>query len=334
MAIALSRNSCAKRRIGSDLNGSKHICQNANKGIYFRNLHCFWALQFPDCGLLPRCNAFLEREFGLPRCKFVESIGSANGSNAGLPSSTHCTIGVFVGTILNRRVLGLVAAIAAANGDAAAVSASAASGDLTERLPGAGNESSGKQLNGWSRAPNPAPKLIEKLSVHQASRVSAPLFISSGYGWRTDPFGRGGRRHEGIDLPGRLGSRVYATGAGLVSFAGRAGGYGNLVQISHPGGLVTRYGHLSQILVAEGSTVSKGEVVGLMGSTGRSTGSHLHYEIRVRGVPVNPLDFVDSSTSFEPHYGVTWPEPVKVKPRWTGWTDGGSELHLPEASIR
>ena len=204
---------------------------------------------------------------------------------------------------------------------------------VSDRLPGAGNQEVGDELTEWTGEPAESPRPIERLSVGKPTHVAVPLFISSGYGWRNDPFGRGGRRHEGIDLPGRLGSQVYATGSGIVSYAGRAGGYGNLVQISHPGGLVTRYGHLSHILVAEGSSVSKGTVVGLMGSTGRSTGSHLHYEVRVRGVPVNPLGFVRGGSSYEPHYEVAWPRAVNVKPRWAGWANIESESRLPEASI-
>ena len=95
--------------------------------------------------------------------------------------------------------------------------------------------------------------------------------------------------HYGIDIPGRAGTPVYAAEGGVVRFAGRAGGYGNLIEIVHPGGARTRYGHLSAILVPAGTEVARGEPIARMGSTGRSTGSHLHFELRTNGRAVDPL---------------------------------------------
>jgi murein DD-endopeptidase MepM/ murein hydrolase activator NlpD len=85
---------------------------------------------------------------------------------------------------------------------------------------------------------------------------------------------------------------VYATADGVVRLAGREGGYGNLVIVEHEYGLETRYGHLSRFLVREGSSVKRGDIIGLVGSTGRSTGSHLHYEVRVNGRLLNPLQLL------------------------------------------
>ena len=96
----------------------------------------------------------------------------------------------------------------------------------------------------------------------------------------------------GIDIPGPVGTPIYATADGVVSRAGWANGYGNLVQITHGSGMETRYGHMSKLLVSPNSYVKRGQIIGLMGSTGRSTGSHLHYEVRVDGAAINPIPFV------------------------------------------
>ncbi|WP_423603772.1 M23 family metallopeptidase [Sphingomonas sp. MS122] len=113
--------------------------------------------------------------------------------------------------------------------------------------------------------------------------------ISSRFGVRGDPFHRAARMHYGIDIPGQAGTPVRAAEAGVVRFAGRAGGYGNLVEIAHGGELATRYAHLARILVPAGAQVARGETIALMGSTGRSTGSHLHFELRAAGRAVDPL---------------------------------------------
>ncbi|WP_228275252.1 M23 family metallopeptidase [Stakelama tenebrarum] len=139
----------------------------------------------------------------------------------------------------------------------------------------------------------------KKLDTLEQTVISVPSLrpvdhvrLTSGYGVRSDPF-RGTRAmHAGIDIPGPVGTKVYATADGIISRAGRAGGYGNLVEINHGRGIETRYGHLSQILVKDNQQVHRGDLIGLMGSTGRSTGSHLHYEVRVDGRAVNPVPFL------------------------------------------
>ena len=117
-------------------------------------------------------------------------------------------------------------------------------------------------------------------------------WISSYFGYRTDPFD--GRRewHPGVDIAGELGEPVVAVAAGIVTYAGKHGGYGNLVEINHGNGLASRYGHLSQIGVKVGQFVRIGETIGRIGSTGRSTGPHLHYETRVNGEAVDPQKFL------------------------------------------
>lgn len=113
--------------------------------------------------------------------------------------------------------------------------------------------------------------------------------ITSGYGLRWDPLGVGWRSHAGVDLAVAYGSPVVASGNGTVSAARWQGGYGLLVALDHGGGVQTRYGHLSRLSVQEGQVVAKGDVIGYVGSTGRSTGPHLHYELREQGRPINPV---------------------------------------------
>ncbi|MCF1710168.1 DUF5930 domain-containing protein [Tabrizicola sp. J26] len=129
--------------------------------------------------------------------------------------------------------------------------------------------------------------------------VAMPLKTSfrftSGFGGRNDPLGRGLRRHEGVDLAGAYGSPIYATAEGTVVFAGWESGYGQLLRIRHDFGLETRYGHLARIRVNVGDKVSRGDRIGDMGSTGRSTGTHLHYEVRVDGTAKNPMTFLKAA---------------------------------------
>ena len=117
--------------------------------------------------------------------------------------------------------------------------------------------------------------------------------INNEFGFRRNPFGgRTYEFHAGMDIDGERGEIVVAPGSGIVSAAGYKGGYGNMVEIDHGNGLTTRYGHLSKIEVEAGATVTRGSMIGLVGSTGRSTGPHLHYELRVNDRPVNPRFFL------------------------------------------
>jgi murein DD-endopeptidase MepM/ murein hydrolase activator NlpD len=117
---------------------------------------------------------------------------------------------------------------------------------------------------------------------------------TSGFGVRSDPFRSRAAMHAGIDLAGPVGTPIHATADGVVARSGIAGGYGNLVELDHGSGIGTRYGHMSRLLVQAGERVRRGQVIGLMGSTGRSTGSHLHYEVRIDGRAVNPLPFLQT----------------------------------------
>ena len=130
------------------------------------------------------------------------------------------------------------------------------------------------------------------IAVPVRKPVIGDVDMSSPFGMRMDPFLGRPAVHTGIDLRGEIGEPVRATATGRVSIAGREGGYGNMVEISHGNGLATRYGHLSQIDVKVGQTVRIGEVIGRIGSTGRSTGPHLHYETRVNGEAIDPQKFL------------------------------------------
>jgi len=122
--------------------------------------------------------------------------------------------------------------------------------------------------------------------------VMGEVDMSSPFGVRSDPFLGRPAMHTGIDLRGETGEPVHATAAGKISIAGRDGGYGNMVEIDHGNGLSTRYGHLSQIDVKVGDQIKIGQVIGAVGSTGRSTGPHLHYETRIDGEAVDPQKFL------------------------------------------
>ena len=117
--------------------------------------------------------------------------------------------------------------------------------------------------------------------------------VTSNFGWRQRPMGGGTQeRHSGIDIAVPTGTEIVATGGGIVTRSTYAGAYGNLVVIDHGMGMETYYAHNSRLLVSVGETVTRGQVIALSGNTGFSTGPHLHYEVRIDGRPVNPIDFV------------------------------------------
>lgn len=135
---------------------------------------------------------------------------------------------------------------------------------------------------------------IQPVSVQQLTRMSSP------FGYRRDPFTKVGKMHTGLDFVGSPGTPIHATGDGLVVVAGSSsGGYGRQVVIDHGFGYKTRYAHMSSISVAEGDRVTRGQELGKMGSTGRSTGTHLHYEVLVKNRPVNPALYFSDVTEEE-----------------------------------
>ena len=131
-----------------------------------------------------------------------------------------------------------------------------------------------------------------KEEIHPEGRPVDAGFISSYFGERADPFDGTEAFHRGVDFAGSKGSSVVAVAAGIVTWVGDRAGYGKLVEINHGDGYVTRYGHNERALVSVGQTVKRGEPIALMGSTGRSTGPHVHFEVLRNGRQVNPLSFI------------------------------------------
>ena len=116
--------------------------------------------------------------------------------------------------------------------------------------------------------------------------------ITDRFGERIDPFTRKQQQHKGLDIAAPYGSDIMAAGKGKVVFAGRKGAYGNLIIIEHGYGIITYYAHASKLLVEAGQEVNKGEVIARIGSTGRSTAPHLHFEVRINNEPVDPLKYI------------------------------------------
>jgi murein DD-endopeptidase MepM/ murein hydrolase activator NlpD len=115
---------------------------------------------------------------------------------------------------------------------------------------------------------------------------------TSSFGYRRSPFTGRRELHKGLDIAAPNGSPIIAPADGVVTYSARKGLMGNMISIKHGYGLLTRYGHLSKMLKKKGEKVERGEIIALVGSTGRSTGPHLHYEVRLNGVPVNPEKYI------------------------------------------
>ncbi|MFC6791515.1 M23 family metallopeptidase [Methylobacterium komagatae] len=135
-------------------------------------------------------------------------------------------------------------------------------------------------------------QLVDELPLRKP--LAGSVSLSSPFGPRLDPFTRGLALHTGLDFKAESGEPARATAPGVITEAEWAGGYGNMVGIDHGHGLATRFGHLARIAVRPGQRVAAGEIIGYVGSTGRSTGSHLHYETRIEGEPVDPQRFLDA----------------------------------------
>lgn len=172
--------------------------------------------------------------------------------------------------------------------------------------PASQNYDSGNSDSIVSAQPFPVETEAEKKEMEAELKViettSSPFFlptiwahigkINNEFGFRRNPFGGGYEFHQGIDIGGERGDAVADTANGVVTEAGWKGGYGNMIEIDHGNNLKTRYGHLSKIVVQIGEAVQRGQIIGLIGSTGRSTGPHLHYELRLYDKPINPRRFL------------------------------------------
>jgi murein DD-endopeptidase MepM/ murein hydrolase activator NlpD len=141
-------------------------------------------------------------------------------------------------------------------------------------------------------------EIIQRLRANKDVLESTPSvwpaggWVTSGFGWRSSPFTAKKEFHKGLDVSAPSGTPIYAPSRGVVSFIERDAGYGLVLNLSHGAGLVTRYAHLQRVNVKMGQVVQRGEVVAFMGDSGRSTGPHLHYEVRIGGVPVNPMRYI------------------------------------------
>ena len=231
------------------------------------------------------------------------------------------------------KLRGLAGMIAAVSGLSVATPAfansAAANADVTSPLraaqaakPGAqgGDEDFRKLFSGWKSMDNgqlvlaPATKLASAPSAatYRPTSVSIPsrmpvsgAALTSGFGMRWHPVIGGRHQHKGVDLAEPVGSPVYATADGMVSRADWFSSYGLFISLEHGGNIQTRYGHLSRLNVAAGQAVHKGDLIGYVGTTGRSTGPHLHYEVRIAGVAVNPIPYLQGGvqTAAAAHVG-------------------------------
>jgi murein DD-endopeptidase MepM/ murein hydrolase activator NlpD len=156
--------------------------------------------------------------------------------------------------------------------------------------PGGGMDSRFERLGVSLARMNALERGLE--SVPQV-RPASQAAMTSGFGYRRDPFTGGAAMHAGLDFAGPVGAPIYAAAKGRVSFVGTRGAYGNVVEISHGNGLVTRYAHMSRFAAKVGQQVAAGEVIGAIGNTGRSTGPHLHFEVRNNDRPMNPRLFLE-----------------------------------------
>jgi murein DD-endopeptidase MepM/ murein hydrolase activator NlpD len=185
-----------------------------------------------------------------------------------------------------------VLAVAGLGGAVHAASASATSPAARLVIPATASndrdEGFRRLLGQWKAFDQPA---TPKASLPSQRPVDSSRYTSL-FGVRNNPFHSTAAMHAGIDLAAPTGTPVHATADGIVSRAEIASDYGNLVQLNHGASVQTRYGHLSRILVKAGQSVHRGDVIALVGSTGRSTGSHLHYEVRVAGRAIDPLPFM------------------------------------------
>lgn len=208
----------------------------------------------------------------------------------------------FTGKIGRGIALGFAALATIAAAPVMANTSAAVAADITKPIEesasplGSGDDQFRELFAKWEQLDQGAGGSSPATSISIPSRM--PLegaALTSGYGMRTHPVLGGRRSHNGIDLAAPTGTPVYATADGLVEKAQWFSSYGKYIQIGHGNDLETRFAHLSQIAVAQGEMVKKGDLIGYVGSTGRSTGPHLHYEVRIDGVAVNPIPYMAES---------------------------------------
>jgi murein DD-endopeptidase MepM/ murein hydrolase activator NlpD len=225
-----------------------------------------------------------------------------------------------------RSVAGVIAALTGLAVAQPALANSSANADVTAPLRAApasrtapgGDEQFRSLFNGWKAMDSSA----EFATTPAGTAATAPKFrpssvavpsrmpvegasLTSGYGLRNHPVLGGRRQHRGVDLAMPTGTPVYATADGVISKAEWFSSYGLYISVEHGAAIQTRYGHLSRLAVAAGQQVKKGDLIGYVGSTGRSTGPHLHYEVRIAGTAVNPVPYMQGSVRTAPLPPVT-----------------------------
>ncbi len=160
------------------------------------------------------------------------------------------------------------------------------------------SEGSGGLFHAISPLEAQKDELVTRIDSYLEKADSIPLGkpvygrITSGFGKRRDPFNGRMSFHDGVDIRGRRGQKIYATADGVITFAGRNGGYGKYIRLQHAGNYETAYGHMQKIMVKKGQKVKRGQIIGLVGNTGRSTGPHLHYEIKYNNRIINPKKYM------------------------------------------
>ncbi|WP_428631154.1 M23 family metallopeptidase [Sphingopyxis sp.] len=199
---------------------------------------------------------------------------------------------------VNIRAANAEEAVAKLGLNPAAIVRSAATGRGGPLIPYKGRMGKAKALGASFAALEGA---LFRMEVLERTLVAVPsgnpadvLMMSSGFGYRSDPFTGAGAMHSGLDFRGPIGTPILAAAPGRVSFVGQKSGYGNVVEVDHGQGILTRYAHLSGFTSTVGAQVAAGQQIAKMGSTGRSTGSHLHFEVRLNGVAVNPRRFLEA----------------------------------------
>jgi murein DD-endopeptidase MepM/ murein hydrolase activator NlpD len=201
-------------------------------------------------------------------------------------------------TAVNERAAKAEGAVAKLGMNPAALVRNAAAGRGGPFIPyrgGKGRASSlGKSFAALESALFRMEVLERTLVALPSGKPANVLMLSSSYGYRSDPFTGAGAMHSGLDFPGPMGSPILAAAPGRVVYVGQKSGYGNVVEVDHGQGILTRYAHLSGFTSTVGAQVAAGQQIAKMGSTGRSTGSHLHFEVRLNGVAVNPRRFLEA----------------------------------------
>lgn len=234
-----------------------------------------------------------------PLPKASEAPGIGTGGITDLAADRGTDILLTTDRLFSRAGILCAAALSIAATPAVANTSTAAAVDVTDAVEeaqsplGNGDTQFRQLFASWQtlETESSAPVALPTVSVPSRMPLEHAR-VSSSYGMRDHPVLRKRARHNGIDLAAPTGTPIYATADGIVERANYFGSYGNYIQIGHGNAIETRFAHLSRIIVSDGQQVRKGDLIGYVGSTGRSTGPHLHYEVRIAGEPVDPRPFM------------------------------------------